>query len=224
MKMKDMCAGERPRERMLAHGAAALSDAELLAVVLRNGTRGQSVLDLAREVLAQAGWKLSNLSSSSLESLAAMPGVGLCKAASLCAAMELGRRFVREENASVHKRVTGPKAVHDIMIPEMKGLRHEECWAVFLDTGGRLLGTERVSVGGFDSTVIDGRKIIRRMMEKAASGLILVHNHPGGDPRPSVQDIKNTASLKDAVSACQLSLVDHVIFCDSSWFSFSEDR
>lgn len=224
MKMMDMCAGERPRERIIAQGAGVLSDSELIAVILRNGTRGQSALDLAKNILCEYGWKLSRLSSASLDRIAKIPGVGPCKAASVCAALELGRRFIREENSSPRRMVTGPESVYEIMLPELKGLQHEECWTVFLDAGNRLLSSERLSAGGLESTVIDCRMIIRKMMEKNASGLVLVHNHPGGDPHPSVEDIKSTASLRDAVSACSLRLVDHLIFCDACWYSFAEDR
>ena len=223
--MLDMCAGERPRERMIAQGAGVLSDSELLAVIIRNGTRGQSALDLARGILSECGWRLSELSSVSLARISKIQGVGPCKAASIFAALELGRRFIREENSSAPmKTVTGPESVYEIMVPELKGLKHEECWTVFLDAGNRFLSSEKLSSGGLESTVIDCRMIIRKMMEKNASGLVLVHNHPGGDPHPSAQDIKSTASLRDAVSACSLRLVDHLIFCDSCWYSFAEDR
>lgn len=224
MKMMDMCAGERPRERMLAQGAGVLSDGELLAVILRGGTASESALDLARRMLAESGGRLSCLSSMSFDSMLKIPGIGVCKAASVAAALELGRRFMREESLRPQKPVTGPAVVYDIMLPDMKGLDHEECWVLFLDSANRMISRERLTVGSTDSTVMDVRDVVHKALHKGAQGIILVHNHPGGDPRPSVEDIKNTASLKKAVSACRLRLVDHVIICDSSWFSFSEDK
>lgn len=224
MKMMDMCAGERPRERMLAQGAGVLSDGELLAVILRGGTAEESALDLARRLLGESGGRLSGLSAMSFDRMLEIPGIGRCKAASVAAALELGRRFVREENLHPERPVTDPATVYRIMLPDMKGLDHEECWALFLDRANRVISREMLTSGGPGSTVIDVKNIVQRAMHKGAEGLILVHNHPGGDPHPSLEDIKNTASLRKAASACQLKLVDHVIFCDSSWFSFSEDR
>lgn len=224
MKMMDMSAGERPRERMLAQGAGVLSDGELLAVILRGGTASESALDIARRMLGEAGGRLSALSAMSFDRMMRIPGIGRCKAASVAAAFELGRRFVREETLRPELPVTGPAAVYDMMLPDMKGLDHEECWALFLDRSNRVLSRERLTSGGTASTVIDVRNIVQRALHKGAEGIILVHNHPGGSPTPSPEDIKNTASLRKAASACQLALVDHVIFCDSSWFSFSEDK
>lgn len=222
--MMEMSAGERPRERMLAHGAGVLSDGELLAVILRGGTAEESALDLARRILGETGGRLSGLSAMPFDRMLKIPGIGVCKAASIAAALELGRRFVREETLHPELPVTGPATVHGIMLPELKGLDHEECWALFLDGSNRVISREKLTSGTSDCTVIDVRNVVHRALHKAAQGIILVHNHPSGDPRPSMEDIKNTASLKNAVSACQLKLVDHVIFCDSSWFSFSEDR
>ena len=224
MKMMDMSAGERPRERMLAQGAGVLSDGELLAVILRGGTASESALDLARRLLGECGGSLSGLSAMPVDRMLEIPGIGACKAAGIVAALELGRRFIREETLQPGLPVTGPAAVYEMMLPELKGLDHEECWAIFLDRSNRVLSRERLTSGGTASTVIDVRNIVHRALRKGAEGIILVHNHPGGNPHPSVEDIKNTASLRKAASACQLSLVDHVIFCDSSWFSFSEDK
>lgn len=223
MKIKDMCEGERPREKMLARGAGALSDGELLAVLLRGGTPDVNVLDIARELLKLADSRLSRLSDMPPEKISAIRGIGPCKAASLIAAFELGRRFYREESLAVRKPVTNSEMVFRMMLPDLKGLGHEECWVLFMNNHNYVISREKITSGGQDSTVIDVRQIVRKAIEKGASGIILVHNHPTGNPQPSAADIKNTAALKKAAASCSISLIDHVVVSDDCYFSFSEN-
>lgn len=224
MKMKDMSAGERPREKMLERGAAALSDGELIAVLFRGGNKDESALDLARKIMELGEGSLGAVSRLSCDRLTGVPGVGLCKAASLIAAFELGRRFMMDSTCSGRKSITTAEMVFEIMKPVYKGLGHEECWVLFLNGHNRLISKMKMSVGGGDMTTIDVKQIVKTGIEKGASGIILTHNHPGGDPRPSNADIEQTESLHLAATACSMSLVDHVIICDSSFFSFSEDE
>lgn len=223
MKILEMNERERPRERLLDKGAQALSDGELLAILLRSGRRGESALDMARRLLSVAGGRLSGLFECEPEKLASLPGVGLSKAATLLAAFELGRRFMLEDAAN-DAPVTGPEAVYNLMRPRMKGLRHEECWEVLLDRRNRIIKTMMLTKGGGRSTVIDIPALIRNALEKSAAGIILVHNHPMGDPRPSRADIKETAALRDACASCSIALLDHIIVADDHFYSFNEEK
>ena len=224
MKIKDLSAAERPREKMLARGAGSLSDGELLAVLLRNGTRDTSALDLARQLLGLADGRLSALFNLSQDRMLSLPGIGPGKASCVIAAFELGRRFLQEEFSLVKKPLLTARSVYEMMIPQLKGLRHEECWILFLNDHNYLAGKTKVTSGGSSSTVIDVRQVIRTALDKGASGLILVHNHPSGNPTPSPADVRQTEAVRKGVGAVGLTLLDHVVVADDSFFSFSDDR
>ena len=224
MKIKDLNAAERPREKMLSRGAGSLSDGELLAVLLRSGSRDASALDLARQLLGLADGRLSALFNLPQERMLALPGVGPGKAASVIAAFELGRRFLQEEFSLVKKPLLTARSVYEMMIPCLKGLRHEECWVLFLNDRNYLAGKAKVTSGGGSSTVIDVRQVIRTALDKGASAIILVHNHPSGNPTPSPADIRQTDAVRKGVGAVGLDLLDHVVVADDSFFSFSDDR
>ena len=224
MKIKDLDAAERPREKMLSRGAGSLSDGELLAILLRSGSREASALDLARRLLGLADGRLSALFNLPQERMLSLPGVGPGKAASVIAAFELGRRFLQEEFSLVKKPLLTARSVYEMMIPSLKGLRHEECWVLFLNDRNYLAGKAKVSSGGGSSTVIDVRQVIRTALDKGASAIILVHNHPSGNPTPSPADIRQTDAVRKGVGAVGLDLLDHVVVADDSFFSFSDDR
>lgn len=223
MKIKDLCESERPREKLLAAGCGGLSNGELLAIILRSGNREHSAIELAQLLLKEAEGQLCKLSNMSVERLASVPGIGEGKAATILAAMELGRRFMHEESGAVKKAIATPRAVYEIMLPEMKGLMHEECWIIMLNTSGYLLKKQQISRGGYSATVIDHRQIIRLALETHASGIILVHNHPSGNPVPSEMDRKQTMMLKKAAEQFGIALMDHLIFCNDCYFSFADE-
>ena len=224
MGIKDLRADERPREKMLARGAGSLSDGELLAVLLRSGNRDGSALDLARELLDLADGRLSALFNLPQERMLSLPGIGPGKASSVLAAFELGRRFLQESSSLVKSPVLTARRVYELMIPRLKGLQHEECWVLFLNDHQYLVGKLRVSTGGGNSTTMDVRQIIRAALDKGAGALILVHNHPSGNPTPGQADIRRTEELKKGLSAVGLTLLDHVVIADDCCFSFSDDR
>jgi len=224
MGIKDLRADERPREKLLARGAASLSDGELLAVLLHSGGRDCSVLDLARQLLDLADGRLCALFHLPQERMFSLPGIGPGKAASVLAAFELGRRFLQEQSSVVKRPILTARQVHEQMLPRLKGLSHEECWVLFLNDHQYLVGQERVSSGGSNSTTFDIRQIIRMALDKNAAALILVHNHPSGNPTPGPADIRRTEELRQGVSAVGLRLLDHVVVADDCCFSFSDDR
>ena len=224
MKLKDLCEDDRPREKMMAKGAAALSNAELLAILLRTGTGGKNVVDVAREMLKDAGGRLDELASSSVQRLCRVEGVGPGKAVTIAAAFELGRRLSEEGGLSAASCMDSPAKVCRIMLPYMRGLDHEEFWVLFLNRANRLIAKERISSGGQDSTVVDKRVVLRRAVERRASGVILVHNHPSGSPAPSVEDIRQTREMNKALSSCDLNMIDHVIIAGKGYYSFADEE
>ncbi len=224
MKIKDLCAEERPREKMLARGADALTNAELLAILLRTGTGGRNVVDVARELLKSCGERLGEMASLSVERLRQVDGIGPGKAVTIMAAIELGRRLASESGMELAVRLDSPAKVYRIMLPLMRDLDHEECWALFLNRSNSLIAKEKMTFGGQDFTLFDKRVIIRRAIERKASSLILVHNHPSGNPYPSIEDINQTKDLHRALSSCGLQLLDHVIVAGASYYSFSDEQ
>lgn len=224
MKIKDLCAEERPREKMLAMGAGALTNAELLAILLRTGTGGRNVVDVARELLKSCDERLGELAAMSSESLCRVDGIGVGKAVAVVAAFELGRRVAVESEMRGSLKMDSPAKVYRLMLPLMRDLDHEECWALFLNRTNGLIAKERMTTGGQDFTVVDKRIVVRRALERKASSLILVHNHPSGNPYPSVEDIRQTKGMHQALSSCGLQLLDHVIVAGASYYSFSDER
>ena len=224
MKLKELCADERPREKMLDKGASSLSNAELLAIMLRTGTGRNNVLEVAQTLLRRVDGRLDDLAAMSVEVLCETTGVGPSKAVTLAAAFELGRRWFSEEGVAKRSKVSSPKDVFRMMFPLLKGLEYEECWAVYLNNANQCLGKDRLSTGGVDSTVLDSKILIRRACEKKATGVILVHNHPSGSAMPSVADINRTKSIRSALKACEMSLVDHVVIGSRNYYSFSDER
>ncbi len=222
MKIRDITKCERPRERLLEKGASALGNAELMAILLRTGRNGKNVLEMAYETLAHFD-SLTVLANSSADKLMEIRGIGKDKAATIAAAFELGRRFSEENATTVHIPVTRARQIFDLMIPILKGLDHEECWVIYLNRANYIIYKERMSAGDLSSTTIDTNVIIRKALEKKASGLILVHNHPSGNPQPGVADIKATSRLKKAADVFNLSLMDHIVVSDDCFYSFSDE-
>lgn len=224
MKIYEMCESERPREKMLSSGASSLSNGELLAIILRTGTTKEGVLDLAQRVLSAAEGRLGKVSLMSVEKLCKIKGIGRGKAVTILAALELGKRCFAELPMYKKMPLISPRMVYDNLIADMKGLMQEECKVLFLNNSHYLLSCQTVSLGGQNSTIIDNRVILRRALDIGASGIILSHNHPSGNPRPSKQDIENTRRLKDALKAFDISLMDHVIVCDDCFYSFADEE
>ena len=224
MKIKELFLDERPRERLFRNGADSLSNAELLAILLRTGTRKMNAVELARNLLEDSEGKVADIASMSIDRLLKLNGVGPAKAAALAASFELGRRCAMECFSTKSKSITSPNTVYRLMIPHMKTLDHEECWVLFLNRSNHLIGREMMSSGGLESTIMDCKSIVRKALEKKASGLILIHNHPSGSPMPGVADIKQTQILKNALKTCDISLIDHVVIAESSYYSFADEE
>jgi DNA repair protein RadC len=224
MRLKELCTDEMPREKMLAKGAGALSDTELLAILLRTGRGGQNVIDMARELLRSGDGSLAGIAEMSTEKLCSIRGIGPSKAVTVCAAFELGRRASLKAALDSGGSFSSPQKVFCVMQSIMRDLDHEECWALFLNKANKLISKEMITSGGLDSTIIDNRSIIRKAIDKKASAVILVHNHPSGSPLPSRADINQTQALNKALKTCDLALLDHIIIARNSYYSFADEQ
>ena len=220
MKIKELTEGERPRERMMEYGAESLGTGELLAILLRSGTRGESAVDLAQRMLALAGGSLVQLSRIPVDS---QRGLGGTKVLPVIAALELGRRFMAEESRLEKIPVIAPAQVYIMMKPELKGLETEECWVIYLNAAKYVISKECVSSGGLNATIMDCKRIVASALDRKAQALVLVHNHPSGNPRPGSEDIRQTAALRAALKPFSIELVDHVVFSDDSYYSFVDE-
>lgn len=232
MKIQDICESERPREKMLAKGPRSLGNAELLAVLLRTGTRtgtgdsavSENAIDIANRLLSLAGGSLLKLAYMSAKEISSVQGIKNGKAVSVLAAMELGRRFMAESPGLSKIPLTDAGMVYDLMRPQLKGLTHEECWVVMLNNARYVVGKTMMTRGGSSSTTIDVKDIVRQALDMKASAIILVHNHPSGNPRPGKADMDETMALKQAAEAMDMLLLDHVIVCDDCYFSFADEN
>ncbi len=224
MKIKDLCASERPREKMLEAGASAMGNAELLAILIRTGHKDSSAIALGNKLLKLCDGKLGALFNLPVGQMCSISGIGKDKACTIMAALELGRRFVSEESGLTKKPIVTARMVFELMLPKLKGLAHEECWLLLLNESNYLIKCLRLTSGGGNSTIIDTRQIIREAVNSNASGIILVHNHPSCNPRPSNADVKQTEMIHKAMGACGLHLLDHVIICDDCYYSFSDEQ
>ncbi|MBO6172347.1 MAG: DNA repair protein RadC [Bacteroidales bacterium] len=224
MKIKELCADERPREKMFSKGAGAMSNAELLAILIGSGTKNQNVLEVANRLLATVEGDLSRIAAMDPSEVMAMDGIGRVRYTSIAAALELGKRCCLEARGIEKVPVCSPRTAYRLMIPVMKGLKHEEFWLILLNRANYVLRKEMVSRGGISSTVVDSKLIVKRALDTHATGVILVHNHPSGNPRPGREDLVQTKDIKKALGTFDISLVDHIIVCDDSLFSFADEE
>lgn len=224
MKIKEWNREERPRERLLEKGAATLTNAELLAILLQSGTGKRNVVEVAQELLHEEGGTLTALSAMEPAAMQQVCGIGQGKAAIVAAAFELGRRMLQEKSRFDGISITHAGMIYQRMIPRLKGLDHEECWALYLNRANFLVFQERLSSGGDAAVSFDRSALIRHALDKHCPNVVLVHNHPSGSPRPGRSDIQETQQLKKALNSLGLSLLDHIIVCDDRFYSFSDER
>lgn len=206
----------------MAQGPRALSDAELLAILIRSGTTKESALDVAKRLMAKAGNDLHRLGGMAVADFTAVRGIGEAKAISIVAALELGRRR-RERDSSERPSVTSSAVAHELIRPKLADLPHEEFWLLLLDRGNRLLEATSVSRGGLHGTVADPKVIFKEALDKRASCLVLCHNHPSGQLRPSEEDIRLTRKLVEGARLLDIQVQDHLIVTSAGYFSFADN-
>ena len=218
--MKAIAAHDRPREKLARIGAPALGDNELVAIVLGQGQRRVSALDLANAVLAAVGGAVG-LARAAHDELTRIPGIGSARAAQLLAAVELGRRSVAHA-ARERAQMTTPRAVAEYLLPQYGNRRVEQFGVLLLDTKHRVLRSTVLSIGTLDASIVHPREIFREAVAGGAAAIVLFHNHPSGDPEPSREDTRLTERLIAAGALMGIAVIDHVILGDARYYSYRE--
>ena len=223
MNLKEWNKDDRPREKLVSQGPAALSNAELIAILLNSGTRNQTVIDLARQVLLLANNNLAELGKIELKQLQSLKGIGMAKGITLLSALELSRR---KANAQTEERPTIGSAAdaQQIMAPVLSDLTHEEFWVLALNQAGRLIDKKKIGHGGLAAAVADIRVVFKFALDKLATRLLLVHNHPSGEKYPSKEDINLTLRIQNAGNLLDIRIDDHIIIAGKNYFSFKEEE
>ncbi|MFN7312084.1 MAG: RadC family protein [Bacteroidota bacterium] len=214
---------DRPREKMLLKGAHALSDAELLAILIATGTRELSAVDLGKKILALTGNQLNELGKLSIKDFKKVKGIGEAKAITIAAALELGRRRKLDESKQAHQFITSSKQAADYFLPLLSDLKHEEFWVGYLNRRHKIIELKKVSEGGVAGTVADPKIIFKHAVELLASSIILAHNHPSGNLSPSEADKQLTKKLVQGGKMLDILVVDHLIISDQRFFSFADE-
>ncbi len=220
--IKQWAKADRPREKLLTRGRRSLTDAELLAILIRSGSKKETALDLGRRILGECGHDLNRLARLSARDLAKFCGVGEVKALSLVAAMELGRRR-KYPCADLLTHIQSASEVDQLMKAQLSDLMHEEFWVLLLNRANKLLFRQCISAGGQSATVVDPKLIFKLALEQSAAGLILVHNHPSGNLQPSEADRQLTVRLQEAGKFLEIQVLDHVIVTNQRYISFAEN-
>ncbi len=220
--IKNWSQGDQPREKLLYKGKASLSDAELVAILIGSGNREESAVALCKRILNSVDNHLSALGKLSIKQLMAFKGIGEAKAITIAAALELGRRR-RGEEALEQKKITSSKSVFEVMQPVVGELQHEEFWIIYLNNSNKVIQKNQLSKGGITGTLVDVRLVLKKALEVGATGLILVHNHPSGNLKPSEADKKLTGKLKTAADSLDIKVLDHVIITEKAYFSFADE-
>lgn len=220
--VKDWAEDDQPREKLLNKGKASLSNAELLAILLRTGTKQYNVLDLARMVLESVNNNLIELGKLQINEFTKFKGMGQVKAITLVAALELGRRR-RESEILEKKKISSSKDIFEFMCPKIGDLPHEEFWLITLNRANKIISTHRIGTGGISSTIADVRIILKIAIEQQASSIIICHNHPSGQLQPSMNDKTLTKKVKDAAAIIDIDVLDHLIVTDTAYYSFADE-
>ncbi|MDP2088226.1 MAG: DNA repair protein RadC [Flavobacteriaceae bacterium] len=220
--IKSWAEDDRPREKLLSKGKQALSDAELIAILIGSGSRNESAVELSKRILASINNNLSTLGKLSVADLMKFKGIGEAKAISIITALEIGRRRRLEEALELPK-ITGSKAIFEIMQPLIGELATEEFWIVYLNNSNKVLHKSQLSSGGLTGTVVDVRLVFKKAVEINSTAIILCHNHPSGNTKPSDADIQLTKKMKLGGETLDVKVLDHLIITEKAYFSFADE-
>lgn len=223
VSIKSWAEDDRPREKLLLKGKAALSDAELIAILISSGSKNESAVALAKRILNSIENNLNKLGKLSVSDLQKFKGIGDAKAISIITALELGRRR-RLEEALESPKITSSKAVFNIMQPLIGELQHEEFWIIYLNNSNKVLYKEQLSKGGLTGTLVDVRLVFKKAIELYATALILCHNHPSGKLQASAADKLITVKLRQAGETLDIKVLDHLIITENAYFSFADEN
>ena len=221
LTLKQLAEADRPREKMMQKGAEALSDAELLAILIGSGNTEESAVTLMQRILSAAGNDLNQLGKWEIRDFAAFKGMGPAKSLTIMAALELGKRrkWQRSERTTIHSSAD----IYDIFHPLLCDLPTEEFWILLLNQASKVIDKIRISRGGIDQTSADVRTILREALLARATQLVLIHNHPSGNTRPSTDDRRLTEMVQQAARTMNIRLTDHLIVTDGSYYSFHDE-
>jgi DNA repair protein RadC len=222
LNIKEWSPEDRPREKLLLKGTAALSDAELVAILIGTGTTTQSAVDVAKNVLQYVGNDLNELARLSVKDLTKIKGIGEAKAISIVASIELGRRR-KELELSDKPKISSSRDAFNILQGDLMDLLREEFWVLLLNRAHRVVKKKKVSEGGVSGTVADPKIIFKLALEELASGIIVAHNHPSGNLSASQSDIELTRKLKEAGKVMEVQLLDHLIIAGKTYYSFADE-
>lgn len=221
--VKDLPPDDRPREKLVLRGSQSLSDAELLAILLRTGTKGKSVIQIAYDLVARYG-NLASLSTKSYSELIKTNGIKKDKAATLVAAFEIGKRTAVQSKWFSEKKITSPEDVAEIFLPLLKDELTEHFYVVCLNSANKIIRIERISTGSLDSSIVHPREVFKVAIENSAKSIIFVHNHPSGNAEPSSDDISITKKLVEVSKLMEIPVFDHIIIAERSYSSFVQKR
>lgn len=222
LTIKAWAEDDRPREKLVSKGRQSLSDAELLAILLGSGNKNETAVQLAQRILNSHQNSINHLAKLQLNDLKKFKGVGEAKAVTIAAALEIGRRRT-DESLEEKIKITSSKHAYDILKSKLSDLPHEEFWILFLNRSNSLIKAECISKGGVSGTIVDVRLVLKPAVEHLASGIILAHNHPSGNLRPSQEDISLTKKVKEAAKLLDIIIQDHIIIGDQHYFSFADE-
>jgi DNA repair protein RadC len=223
LTVKELPLDDRPREKLLLRGAQSLSDAELVAILLRTGKKGKSVIEIARELINSEG-KLAMLATKTVDSLQKISGIGKDKAAALAAAFELSRRILSQPKWLSNKKITSPQDVAEIFIPILRDDNKEKFIVVCLNSANKIIKHEIISVGNLNSSVVHPREIFKVAIDNSSASIILIHNHPSGNPEPSNEDIRITKKIVETGKIMDIPVFDHLIIAGETYTSLVEKR
>ena len=221
--IKNWSQDDQPREKLRDKGKSVLSDAELVAILIGSGNRGESAVDLCKRILASVDNNLNALGKLSIKQLMEFKGIGEAKAIAITAALEIGRRRRLEEGLKSEK-ITSSRSVYDIMQPVLGELPHEEFWILYLNNSNKVIQKNQLSKGGITGTLVDVRLVLKNALETGAVALILCHNHPSGTLKPSQADKDITHKLKTAAQSLDIKVLDHLIVTENAYFSFADEN
>lgn len=219
--IKDLPEDERPREKLYKYGPKALSNTELLAIIIRTGNRENTAIEISQKLLVGKKEGISFLVNTNLQEITKIKGIGKCKAAQILAAVELGKRVMSETNSD-KSRVTSPSDIADILMLDMGHLKKEHFRIVMLDTKNGIIGIEDISIGSLNSSIVHPREVFKEAIAKSSASIILVHNHPSGDPTPSKEDIAITRRLSEGGEILGIKVLDHIIIGNKKYISLKE--
>ena len=223
MSIKFLAEDDRPREKFLLKGKNALSDAELLAIIMGSGNREDSAVELGRKILNSVASNWHNLSLLSLSDLMKFKGVGEAKAISIAAALEIGHRRAAQE-VPEKIQIRESKDIYKVLQPYLSDLQTEEFWAVFLNQNNRIVGKARLSAGGINQSVVDVRILFKTALEHLSTAIAIAHNHPSGNLKPSQEDLRITKQIADAGKILNIQLLDHLIISQNAYLSFADEN